>query len=150
MTSRTGTATVFHAAPDRSAALRVGHLDNRTRARSTSRFPRFGLLLIAITCVLVPAMAAAQGLTGAIIGTVKDAQGGVLPGAAVRVSSPAPIGGPETVTTNDKGQLRFPSLPPGSYAFAIELAGFMPYHEVDISIGGGATIERTVVMKVAA
>ena len=36
-------------------------------------------------CALLPAMTAAQGLTGALIGTVKDEQGGVLAGAG-RVS----------------------------------------------------------------
>ena len=36
---------------------------------------------------------AAQALTGALIGTVKDEQGGILPGALVRVTSPALIGG---------------------------------------------------------
>jgi Carboxypeptidase regulatory-like domain len=71
--------------------------------------------LLASACALQAHMAAAQGLTGALIGTVKDAQGGVLPGAIVRVSSPALIGGPETLTTNEKGQLRFPALPPGQY-----------------------------------
>ena len=43
-----------------------------------------------------PDIVAAQGVTGALIGTVKDAQGGVLPGAVVRVGSPALIGGPQT------------------------------------------------------
>jgi hypothetical protein len=88
-------------------------------------------------------------LTGALIGTVKDAQGGVLPGAVVRVSSPALIGGPAILTTNEKGQLRFPALPPGPYVFDIELQGFSPYHEEGISIGAGATIERTAVLTLA-
>ena len=92
---------------------------------------------------------AAQGLTGALIGTVKDAQGGVLPGAVVRVSSPALIGGPATLTTNEKGQLRFPALPPGPYVLDIELQGFATYHEEDIRIGAGATIERTAVLTLA-
>ena len=92
-------------------------------------------------------IAAAQGLTGALIGTVKDAQGGVLPGAIVRVSSPALIGGPMTLTTNEKGQLRFPALPPGLYALDIEARrDSAPYHEEDIRIGAGATIERTAVL----
>jgi len=94
-------------------------------------------------------VAAAQGLAGALIGTVKDAQGGVIPGAAVRVSSPALIGGPSTVTTNEKGQLRFSALPPGSYMLDIEMPGFATYHERDISIGAGATIERTTVLNVS-
>jgi hypothetical protein len=65
--------------------------------------------------VLQVHVAAAQLLTGTLIGTVKDAQGGVLPKAIVRLSAPALIGGAETLTTNEKGQLRFPALPPGQY-----------------------------------
>jgi TonB dependent receptor/Carboxypeptidase regulatory-like domain len=112
-------------------------------------FKRTLQLLIVAACVLFPGLAVAQGLTGAIIGTVKDAQGGMLPGALARVSSDALIGGPATLTTNEKGQLRFATLPPGSYALDIELAGFSPYHEEDIRIGAGATIERTAVLNVA-
>jgi hypothetical protein len=105
--------------------------------------------LIVAASVLLPRIAAAQGLTGALIGTVKDAQGLVLPGAVVRVSSPALIGGPMTLTTNEKGHLRFPALTPGPYVLDIALQGFASYHEEDISIGAGATIERTAVLKVA-
>jgi hypothetical protein len=101
------------------------------------------VLLVAAACLLSPRVSAAQGLTGALIGTVKDAQGSVVPGASVRVSSPALIGGSATQTTNEKGQLRFPALPPGPYVLDIKLEGFSPYHEEDISIGAGATIERT-------
>ena len=107
------------------------------------------LFLLAAACVLQPHLAAAQGLTGALIGTVKDAQGGVLAGAVVRVSSPALIGGPATLTTNEKGQLRFPALPPGPYVLDIEFQGFTTYHEEDIPIGAGATIERTAVLTLA-
>ena len=107
------------------------------------------IVLLAVACALWPALAVAQGLTGALIGSVRDAQGSVLPGALVRVSSPALIGGPVTVTTNEKGQLRFPGLPPGSYVLDIELQGFTTLHEEDIRIGAGATIERTATLKVA-
>jgi hypothetical protein len=82
-------------------------------------------------------------LTGALVGTVKDEHGVVLPGALVRVTSPALIGGPATMTTNERGQLRFPILPPGTYALDIELAGFATYHEADLRIGVGGTLERT-------
>ena len=106
-------------------------------------------LLLVVAIVLLPRMAGSQGLTGALIGTVKDAQGAVLPGATVRVSSPALIGGPARLTTNERGQLRFPALPPGPYALDIEFNGFTAYHEEDIRIGAGATIERTAVLKLA-
>jgi len=110
---------------------------------SASRMRRSIFLLVATASLLLPRMTAAQGLTGALIGTVKDAQGGVLPRAAVRVTSPALIGGPLTVTTSEKGQLRYPALPPGTYILDIALEGFASYHEEDITVGAGATIERT-------
>ena len=94
-------------------------------------------------------MAAAQGLTGTLIGTVKDAQGGVLAGAVVRISSPALIGGPQTLKTDANGELRFPALSPGLYVLDIEMPGFEPLHIPDIPVGAGATIERTPVLKVA-
>jgi len=99
-------------------------------------------------CLLL-ARLSAQGLTGALVGTVRDAQGGVLPGAAVHVHSSALIGGRTTVTTNDKGQLRFPALPPRLYELAIELEGFSPFHEEAIRVGAGATIERNAVLSLA-
>jgi TonB dependent receptor-like, beta-barrel/Carboxypeptidase regulatory-like domain len=107
------------------------------------------VLFIGACCVLSPALVTAQALTGSLIGTVKDAEGGVLRGALVRLTSPALIGGQETLTTNEKGQLRFPILPPGDYLLDIELQGFHSYHEAEIRIGAGATIERTAVLQLA-
>jgi hypothetical protein len=107
------------------------------------------MFCLAAICELQPVTSVAQGVTGALIGTVKDAQGGVLQGAVVRVSSPALIGGPATLTTNEKGQLRLSGLAPGMYVLEVEMPGFAALREEDISIGAGATIERTVVLKVA-
>ena len=93
-------------------------------------------------------MTAAQGLTGTLIGTVKDEQGGVL-----RAHRPRQLPGADwragDASTNERGRLRFPALPPGLYALDIELQGFASYHEEDIRIGAGATIERTAVLKLA-
>ena len=99
--------------------------------------------------MFLPGTVTAQVLTGALIGTVKDEQGGALPGAQIRVTSPAVIGGSLTTTTNEKGLFRFPVLQPGTYAIAIELKAFAPYHEEGISIGTGATLERTAVLALA-
>src|SRR5688572_26700479 len=104
------------------------------------------LIVFVVIGLLTPRFAFPQGLTGTLIGTVKDEQGGVLPGASARVSSRALIGGPATMQTNDKGQLRFQALPPGSYVLEIEMQGFAPYREENIVLGAGATIERTVAL----
>jgi TonB dependent receptor-like, beta-barrel/Carboxypeptidase regulatory-like domain len=124
-------------------------MDIQIRVRSLTRRRRWLLPSAAIACVLLPSIAAAQALTGALVGTVRDEQGAVLSGALVRVTSPALIGGPTITTTNEKGQLRFPVLPPGPYLFEIELQGFATYREEDVRIGAGATLERTAVLKLA-
>ena len=107
------------------------------------------VLLVLVAFVVLHGVAAAQGLTGTLIGTVRDNQGGVIAGAVVRLGSPALIGGVATVTTNGRGQLLFPALPPGVYLLDITMEGFSTLREADIVIGAGATIERTVVLKLA-
>jgi hypothetical protein len=107
-------------------------------------------VVVTAACFVIPHIAAAQGLTGTLIGTVRDDQGAVLPGADVRVSSPALVAGTARATTTEKGQLRFLSLPPGSYVLQIDLPGFASFREEGIWIGAGATLERRVVLKLAA
>ena len=116
---------------------------------SAPQIQRWCIVIFAATCVLLPRVAAAQGLTGTLIGTVRDEQRAVVPGGQVRVTSTALIGGPRTMPTSEAGQFRFPNLTPGSYRLDIERQGFASYHEEDIRIGAGATLERTVVLKVA-
>jgi hypothetical protein len=99
-------------------------------------------------CVLAQ-VATAQGVTGSLIGTVKDTQGALIQGARVTVSSPALIGGAATQITNEKGELRFPALPPGTYVLEIAMQGFAPVRDESIAIGAGATIQRTPVLKIA-
>jgi Carboxypeptidase regulatory-like domain/TonB dependent receptor-like, beta-barrel len=100
-----------------------------------------------LTCILVPQVASAQGLMATLVGTVKDEQGGVMPDALVTISSRALIGGPVSMMTNDRGQLRFQALPPGPYLVVVERQGFAPYREENIVLGAGATIDREVVLK---
>jgi hypothetical protein len=105
--------------------------------------------LVLVAFVLLQGVAAAQGLTGALIGTVKDAQESAVSGATVRVSSASLLAGPAMVVTSQKGQWRFPDLPPGTYALEVTMPGFAPLRIEDIDIGAGATIERRVSLNVA-
>jgi hypothetical protein len=94
-------------------------------------------------------VAAAQGLTGVLFGTVSDVQGAAISGAVVRLGSPAMIGGSTILTTNERGELRFLSLAPGLYELHISMPGFDPFDEPNILVGAGATIEKTVVLQLA-
>ena len=62
--------------------------------------------MIAAALALYAGRSSAQEITGTLIGTVRDDQGGVLRGATVRVSSTALIGGPQTISTNEIGSAR--------------------------------------------
>ena len=100
-------------------------------------------------CVLGQHVANAQTLTGTLSGTVKDEQGGVLPGAVVRITSRELMGGESRTITNDRGQWRFLILSPGSYTLTVDLPKFNPFKEEGIIIGAMKTIDRPVVLAVA-
>ena len=115
-------------------------MKSRSRARSSH-------VIVAVGCFLVAAPAAfTQVITGTIFGTVRDATGGVLPGASVTVSSPALPSGPATFVTNEKGQYRFPNLAPGAYRLAISLPGFGEHVEENLRVEVGGNVERRVVL----
>jgi hypothetical protein len=76
---------------------------------------------------------AAQSLVGTVTGTVKDEQGGVLPGATVTLTGKT---GSRATTSAADGTYRFVAVEPGSYSIAVALSGFRPKRQdnVDVSI----------------
>src|SRR5918996_80395 len=102
--------------------------------------------------LLAPSPLLAQGggasSTGSISGEVNDAQGGVLPGVTVTATSPAQIGA-LTAVTNEAGIYRFPSVPPGEYKLAFELAGFQNIVREGIRITLGFNAQVNVQLAVA-
>jgi len=81
------------------------------------------LAFVLLAALSVPALAQEQ--SGSIHGVVRDAQGGVLPGATVQARSTKNAGVLTTVTDTN-GSYRFPALAPGSYEFTATLTGFSP------------------------
>jgi hypothetical protein len=74
--------------------------------------------------VLLTALpAAAQFDRGQISGTVKDAQGGVVPGVTVSATH-LETQQARTTVTDSGGFFTFPNLPPGKYDVSAELQGF--------------------------
>jgi hypothetical protein len=112
----------------------------------------FGALVIA-AAMATTAPAYAQGggasTTGTIQGRVTDAQGAILPGVTVTITSPALIGGAQSQTTNDQGNYRFPAVAPGVYAVEFELTGFNKLRREDIQISLGFTANVNVELAVA-
>ena len=102
------------------------------------------VLLVAI--LLCAASAAAQGVGGAIVGTVTDQTQGVMPGVSVTVTGPALMGSRSAVTAED-GSYRLPNLPPGSdYIVVFELSGFSTFKRegIRLDVGFTATINATL------
>ena len=71
----------------------------------------FGAILLVL--LANPVRIAAQGGDGGLRGTVKDNQGGALPGVTVTASSPALLS-PGVAVADEVGNYRLVNLPPGT------------------------------------
>ena len=69
-------------------------------------------------------MPAAQITTGTVAGTVKDAQGGVVPGATVVLISEARGTQTAPAVTNEAGDYVFPNVTPDTYTVEVTMEGF--------------------------
>ncbi len=94
------------------------------------------LTMLAAVLGLFASAASAQIDQGRLTGTVKDAQGGVLPGVTVTAKSPALIGVRTTVSEGD-GKYSIASLPSGPYELTFELSGFQSFKRGNILLGLG-------------
>src|SRR5215510_896157 len=72
------------------------------------------------------APASGQITTGTVSGTVKDPQGGVLPGAAVTLTSDTRGTKLSDVFTNGQGDFTFVNVPPDKYTISVTMEGFKP------------------------
>ena len=110
------------------------------RSRSVSMLA--AVLLLASSSVL-----RAQ-TTGRIFGLVLDAQGAVVPGATITVTSPA-LQGAQTQVSDAEGRFRFPSLPPGRYSLKAELPSFSTFEQNDIDVGLDRTVTLPITLQLA-
>src|SRR5262245_42323381 len=88
-------------------------------------YRRLRILGVALALALAPlSRAQAQTSTFDLSGTVKDDQGGVLPGATVTARNEQ-TGTVRTVVTDQTGLYYLAALPPqGSWDLSVELSGF--------------------------
>jgi hypothetical protein len=99
----------------------------------------FFLLAVTLT-------AHAQTGTGRISGLVKDASGGIVPGATIVATHEGTGVKHETVTT-EAGLFLFPSLPVGPYTVRAELQGFRPISRTSNLLTVGADLNMSIVLE---
>src|ERR1700729_1826637 len=73
----------------------------------------------------------AQQITGSIVGTVKDEQGAVVPGASVKATN-ADTGFSRVAATAGDGAYRIEYLPIGKYDLQVDMAGFKKFVQQNI------------------
>ena len=110
------------------------------------RFRALLLAAAAAVCVCVPATAIAQ--TGSIAGTVRDVQGGVMPGVTVEVTSPQLIEKARSAVTDNNGRYQITSLPVGVYKVTFSLNGFSTQERSNIELTTDFTAPVNAEMKV--
>src|SRR5579862_3755644 len=112
---------------------------------------RLGLSLAVSLLLLLPSLAVttiAQA-GGSIAGTVKDASGGVVPGATVTLINTA-IGTAFTATTDGQGAYSFPNVPVGRYDLTITLDGFKPLKRNGLAVDINSRLQIDGALEVGA
>ena len=87
-----------------------------------------------------PGPAFAQINTGTVLGTVKDAQGGVIPGATVTLISEARGTRSAPVVTNESGDFVFANVSADTYTIEVALESFKTSQRSGIAVSPGARI----------
>jgi hypothetical protein len=92
-------------------------------------------LAILTIAMCLSGIAAAQEISGSIIGTVKDTSGAIVAGATVTVVNPSKGNLlVRTVTTNDSGEFSVPNIPIGKYSVSVEAPNFKRTTQTDIEV----------------
>lgn len=103
----------------------------------------FGAILL--VSLAVPARVAAQGGDGSLRGTVRDEQGGAIPGVTITATSTALIA-PAVAVSESDGTYRLVNLPPGTYTVQAELPGFTTFRREGVLLRAAANFQVDVTM----
>ena len=99
---------------------------------------RMSVLVTALALLVTTVTdASAQLTTATLSGTVRDSQGGAIPGATVVLTSETRGITVPAVVTDTVGEFFFPNLAPDTYALEVSLEGFQTVRRTGIAISGG-------------
>jgi hypothetical protein len=113
------------------------------------KFPQVVLIALLVLGLSAVGMAQSQATTGQIIGTVKNPNGEVIPGATVKVTN-TENGQTQTLTTNDEGGFRAVSLQPGNYSLSVTAQGFGEFTQTGYQVEVGSSLDANIDLQVGA
>ena len=108
---------------------------------------RLWTLVVIALLSIAPAPAAAQTSMGGVSGTVKDAQGGVLPAATVTLTS-TDTNVAIVRQTNEAGFFSFVNVRPGAYVLTVEMPGLKTTRVERFAVGVNETVTQNVSLEV--
>jgi hypothetical protein len=103
--------------------------------------------LLCVSAVFTPSVYAQVAAAGAILGTVTDPSGAVIPDAAVSVSNAA-TQQTRTTQSNSQGFYDFESLLAATYQITIKKAGFDTFVAHDVVVDAGARVQVNASLQV--
>lgn len=117
-------------------------MQKNVRAHASVLLASLGGLLIAFP----PTLVNAQTITATVRGTVRDAQGAVLPGVTVTATSPVLGVRDASTVTGPEGNYVITQLPAGTYDITVELPGFQTkvVRAIELFIRQEAVIDVTM------
>src|SRR3954454_4438965 len=86
----------------------------------------------------------AQVTTGSVTGTVKDAQGGVIPGATVVLISEARGTRSAPATTGPSGDFVFPNVTVDTYTIEVTMSSFKTLKRTGVAVSAGSRVTAGV------
>ena len=105
------------------------------------------IILLSVVSLTTLTSQAQVSITGTITGIVADQTGGLIPGAAVSIESPA-LMNPKSMVTVAGGTFTFDELPPGTYTLKVDATGFETYVRSNVVLTAGFTATLNVPMSV--
>ena len=118
------------------------------KLKSVARLSFAAFFLAALALAGMTTAAFAQSSTsGAISGTVADANGARLPGVAISIAS-AELGVTRSAKVNSSGEFIVDSLPPAVYTVTFTLDGFETYKEENVTVTVGSNTNVSPKLKV--
>src|SRR5580658_642096 len=108
-------------------------------------FTAMGVMALLLFTPGVPLRA--QALYGSIVGTVVDASGAVVPGAAVKATDTG-TGQVRETLTNDTGAYTFPTLVQGTYDVSVGKQGFETFIRQGVTVATDSVVRVDVKMTV--